>query len=403
MSARSLYFQLQLARGEFRFAVEASVPAGITILLGPSGSGKTTLLDCLAGLMTPDAGRVVLGEEVLLDCDQRVAVPTPRRHCGYLFQTLALFPHMTAEENVEYGLHAVNAEERARRVEEILRSFRIFELKDRRPAESSGGERQRVALARALVTDPRYLLLDEPMTALDAATKARIMDDLRAWNAAHGIPVLYVTHERSEAYALGERVLVMEQGKIIAEGTPQEVLDAPRRETVAQVAGYENVFEATVQAIHEDQGTMTCKLLGSASQPKPTGRAALEKFFQAANSGGAQRLPRSQAPSDSVTLEAPLIRAELGESLKLAVRAGDILVSLERPSGLSARNLVAAEIVALHREGTLVVAETECAAQRGIAFSVHLTPGAVKSLNLETGELVWLVLKTHSCHVLRSS
>src|SRR6202023_2351074 len=125
------------------------------------------------------------------------------------------------------------------------------------------GERQRVALARALVTDPSVLLLDEPLAALDARTKSGILDDLRQWNQAHRIPILYVTHSRDEVFALGERVLVLENGRIIAQGTPHEVMTAPRQETVAQLAGFENIFDATVLAAHPDRGTMTCQLAAS--------------------------------------------------------------------------------------------------------------------------------------------
>ena len=135
----------------------------------------------------------------------------------------------------------------------MLQEFHIEHLHQQRPGEISGGERQRVALARALVTDPCVLLLDEPLAALDAATKAKILDDLRRWNQAHRIPILYVTHSREEVIALGERVLVMEQGRIIAHGTPHEVLSAPLQETVAQLAGFENIFDATVESVHEDR------------------------------------------------------------------------------------------------------------------------------------------------------
>src|SRR5208283_1925618 len=124
--------------------------------------------------------------------------------------------------------------------------------------------KQRAALARSLVTDPAMLLLDEPLAALDAITKSSIIADLRAWNAAHGIPIIYVTHSLPEAFAVGEAVVVLEAGKIIARGRPMEVLDAPRQETIAQLAGFENLFDATVSALHEERGTMRCALSNSA-------------------------------------------------------------------------------------------------------------------------------------------
>ena len=416
-NSRNLFAALDIGYGNsFRLQVELTQSPGITILFGASGAGKTTMLECLAGLARPDRGRIVVGETTILDSDQHIDLPPQRRRCGYLFQTLALFPHMTVEDNVEYGLSALSKSERRSRSSAILESFRIAPLAQRKPDQISGGERQRVALARALVTDPAFLLLDEPLSGLDAATKGRIVDDLRAWNRDHAIPILYVTHDRSEAFGLGDRVLVLESGRIVAEGTPHEVLDSPRHETVAQLAGFENVFDAVVQAQHENDGTMTCLLVPSADAPRAplraphlpplgdvgrTDRKALEKFFIDSGIGGPASLPPSQAPANHVTLEVPLSRVEPGEELLVGVRAGDIIVALERPQGLSARNLIPAEILSIVPVGPVVLLETACAGDRAIRFKVNLTHKAVESLELSAGDVVWLVLKTHSCHLMR--
>jgi molybdate transport system ATP-binding protein len=365
---------------EFSLDVDFTAAPGFTILFGPSGSGKTTLLDCVAGLAAPDAGRIAVGERVLLDtnADQanaRVDVPVARRGVGYVLQDLALFPHLTVEQNTEYGLAHLPREARRRRAGAMLQEFRIEHLRGRRPAEISGGERQRVALARALVTDPCVLLLDEPLAALDAPTKAKILDDLRKWNQAHGIPILYVTHTREEVVALGESVLVMEQGHIIAQGTPHEVLRAPLQETVAQLAGFENVFDATVWLVHEDRGTMTCRATAS-------------------------RAPGSTAGSTEasfVLLETPLIRAETGSRLRVGIRAGDILLANTKPVGLSARNVIAGRLISLERRDTTVSARVDC----GVEMEVYLTLAARDDLGLTEGREVWLVIKTHSCHLMR--
>ncbi|HEY6937450.1 MAG TPA: ATP-binding cassette domain-containing protein, partial [Terriglobales bacterium] len=284
---------LRADRGrEFLLDVQLEVPPGITILFGASGAGKTTLLDCLAGLLEPDAGHIALRGRVLFDKTAGINLPTRKRSLGYVFQDLALFPHLTVEANIRYGLTKVPAEEQSRRTAAILDSLRASHLRARHPGEISGGERQRVALARALVTDPELLLLDEPLGGLDAPIKSAIVDDLRAWNRAHQIPILYVTHDRGEVFALGERAVVLEGGKLIAQGTPHEVLNAPRQEAVAQLAGFENIFDATAESIHEAQGTMTCRLAGTA-----------------------------------VTLEVPLSRVAPGGPARVAVRAGDILLA----------------------------------------------------------------------------
>lgn len=357
--------QLSASAGVGRgFALDVRFPvaAGFTALFGASGAGKTTILDCIAGLQRPDSGRIAVGERALFDAEKGVDIPTRARHIGYLFQTLALFPHMTGRQNIEYGLASIARSDRDIRITEIAESFGISQILERRPSEISGGERQRVALARALVTRPRALLLDEPMTALDAVTKARIVDDLRRWNQRHAVPILCVTHEREEVYALGDRVVVLEGGQIIADGTPHEVLSRPQFESVAQLAGFENIFVCSVVSTHPEQGTMTCRVEGT-----------------------------------EMTLEVPLTRLADERSVRVGIRAGDILVASSRPAGLSARNIIGGHILSLRQQGVTVIAEVEC----GGKLTVHLTPGACQSLELEAGKPIWLVLKTYSCHVLR--
>ena len=346
---------------EFALNVNFTAPSGFTILFGASGSGKTTLLDCIAGLTTPDSGVITVGSKKFFDASTRLNVPVSQRNVGYVFQDLALFPHLTVESNVGYGLNRFSHIHRGRRVQSILNAFRISALLERRPSEISGGERQRVALARALVTDPCILLLDEPLAALDGATKAHILDDLRDWNREHRIPILYVTHSREEVFALGERVLVLDQGRILAQGSPHEVMGAPRQEMVAQLAGFENIFDATVVSVHEDRGTMTCRL-----------------------------------GSSVVEMETPLIRANVGTVLRIGIRAGDVLLATVRPEGLSARNVIAGKIVSLACRDAIIAARVDI----GIEMEVHLTLAARDALHLAADREVWLVVKTHSCHLM---
>jgi molybdate transport system ATP-binding protein len=346
---------------DFELKLEVSLPPGINIIFGPSGAGKTTLLDCIAGLSVPDGGEITVGGRDFFRESSATNLRTQDRGIGYVFQELALFPHLTVRRNVEYGIAKLTAGERRRRTNGILESFRITHLGDRRPQAISGGERQRVALARALVTDPCVLLLDEPMAGLDGIAKAKILDDLRSWNQAHRIPILYVTHNREEVFALGERVVVVENGRIIAQGTPHEVLLAPRRETVAQLAGFENIFDARVMSVHADRGTMTCQLAGS-----------------------------------EVELETPLVRASAGETLRVGIQAGDVLLATVKPAGLSARNCLPGTIVSLVQRDVMVVATVDC----GVAMSVHLTLAARDSLELQPERQVWLIVKTYSCHLL---
>jgi len=365
----------------FSLDVEFSAAPGFTILFGPSGSGKTTLLDCVAGLAAPDSGRIAVGERLWFDVASHVDVPVAKRGVAYVLQDLALFPHLTVEQNTEYGLAHLPPLERRQRAAAMLQEFRINHVRQQRPAEISGGERQRVALARALVTNPCVLLLDEPLAALDAFTKSKILEDLRRWNQAHGIPILYVTHTREEVIALGERVLVMEEGRIIAQGTPHEVLSAPLRETVAQLAGFENIFDASVESVHEDRGTMTCRIM--------TCRIITYRTTT-------RPLPSSHEGS-FVLLETPLIRTEPGAHLRVGIRAGDILLAIVEPVGLSARNVLAGRLVSLERRDMIISAHVDC----GVEMDVHLTLAARDALELTEGREVWLVIKTHSCHLLQ--
>jgi len=354
-------------RQEFLLEVEFTAAPGFTILFGPSGAGKTTLLDCVAGLVMPDAGRISIGGRVLFDGGRGTNLPVAKRHAGYVFQSLALFPHLTVEENVQYGLAHLPQAQRRERTSAILRACRISHLALRNPREISGGESQRAALARTLVTDPAVLLLDEPLGALDAATKAKIIDDLREWNRTHRIPILYVTHSREEVFALGERVLVIDEGRIVAQGTPHEVMTAPLQETVAQLVGFENVFDATVEAVHPERGTMTCAL--------PT-----------------------EGHAGPVHLETPLVRAGVGSSLRVGIRAGDILLATSLPQGLSARNVIPGRVLSLQQRDVIVSARVYC----GLEMEVHLTLVARDSLLLGPGREVWLVIKTHSCHLMQT-
>jgi molybdate transport system ATP-binding protein len=202
----------------FSLDVEFNAAPGVTVIFGPSGSGKTTVLECIAGLLEPDAGAISINGDVLFDSARESNLTPQERRVGYVFQDLALFPHMSAAENVGFGIRA-NGQEKRELVRDILERFHIAHLAANRPAEISGGERQRVALARALVTRPRLLLLDEPFSALDDELKRAIIDDLKRWLEGSNIPVLLVTHDRQEAEILGERMLLLKEGSVVTRET----------------------------------------------------------------------------------------------------------------------------------------------------------------------------------------
>jgi len=349
---------------DFSLDVAFDANPGFTILFGASGAGKTTLLDCIAGLTRPDDGSISVRERTLFDSSKRIDLAIARRRAGYVLQNLALFPNMTVAQNVAYGLAHLYEAHRNQRVTSMLESFRIAHLAPRNIRQISGGEAQRVALARTLITEPGVLLLDEPLAALDSPTKSQIIDDLRRWNEKHLIPILYVTHSRDEVFALGERVIILDAGHIVAQGTPHEVMNAPMQETVAQLAGFENVFDVLVQAVRPERGTMTCQVAGD---------------------GG------------PLLLETPLVRGGVGATLRVGIRAGDILLATSPPIGLSARNVIPGRITSLEQHDVIVSARVK----GRVEMEVHLTLAARDSLQLARGKEVWLVIKTHSCHLMQ--
>ncbi len=229
-------------RGEgnhgFDLDIDLEVPPGITILFGPSGSGKSTTLQAIAGLCRPAAGRIALGDEVWFDSGRGLDRPIHWRGVAYVFQSLALFPHMTGAGNVAYGIdHRLPRAERLQRAIALLERVGVGHLAHSRPRRFSGGEAQRVALARALAMKPRVMLLDEPFSALDRDLRIQLAGLVRGLVDELGIPMIQVTHNHGEARAMGDRIVRMEQGKVVAAGTvaqvlgdPQTILDARSRD-----------------------------------------------------------------------------------------------------------------------------------------------------------------------------
>jgi molybdate transport system ATP-binding protein len=227
--------------GEARLRVEARVNSeqvgvprldvrfetydGITVVMGPSGAGKSTLLSSIAGLVRPNAGRITLGGRLLFDERTTIHLPAHERRVALVFQSLALFPHLSAWENVAYGLPRGPRDERRRRAVSWLERVRVAELAERRPETLSGGEAQRVALARALASEPEVLLLDEPFSAMDASLRRELGDELQSLVTEAAIPALLVTHDRGDADRLGARILRLEAGKLAEDSSAQSQLE----------------------------------------------------------------------------------------------------------------------------------------------------------------------------------
>jgi molybdate transport system ATP-binding protein len=212
--------------GEFSIAARFETAAGVTALFGPSGSGKTTLVNMIAGLVTPDRGRITLADEVLFDAKQRINVPAHRRRIGYVFQEGRLFPHLKVAANLDYGRRMSGLAPDPADTKRIVDLLDLGQLLDRRPGKLSGGERQRVAIGRALLMRPRLLLLDEPLASLDAARKREILPYLERLRDEAAVPMVYVSHQAGELRRMATSVVRLDGGRVAAVGG-KELLDHP--------------------------------------------------------------------------------------------------------------------------------------------------------------------------------
>ena len=250
-----LEIQIKKKLPDFTLDVTFTADNAPLSILGPSGAGKTMLLRCIAGLEHPDQGRIALNGRVMFDAERQIAIPARERRVGMLFQHYALFPHRTVAENIAFGLAGLSHDERNKRAASMMQRVHIPDLGRRYPRELSGGEQQRAAIARALATEPEALLLDEPLSALDTHLRGQMEAQLQETFAAFERPVLLVTHNIEEAYRLGDRLLVLSRGHVVACGDKEEVFRHPPTVEVGRLTGCKNFSRAralsptTIEAI----------------------------------------------------------------------------------------------------------------------------------------------------------
>ncbi len=235
---------------EFTLDAEFKCRNEMIVLFGPTGAGKTLTLNCIAGLEHPDAGYISVNNTVYFDSEKNINISPQKRKVGYLFQNYALFPHLTVEENILFGLRS---KKDAKELEQMLNIFEIHGLEKRYPSQLSGGQRQRVALARALITQPQILLLDEPFSSLDYTTRVRLRRDLKKIRQLIEIPIILITHNPVEAYTMADTLIVYRHGGIEQVGLPKEIFNKPKSEKVAKLVGINNIFKGNICGVLEDE------------------------------------------------------------------------------------------------------------------------------------------------------
>jgi molybdate transport system ATP-binding protein len=245
------FLLVQVSRRFPGFLLDVSFTAGreTVVLFGPSGGGKSMTLKAIAGILRLDVGRISIGSRVLYDSERRINVPAPQRRVGYVPQGYALFPHLRVEENIGFGLKQADGTGRAAAIREMVSLTGLTGLEGRYPRELSGGQQQRVALARALATNPDILLLDEPFSALDSAIRRALREEITALHNRTGIPTLVVTHDLSDAFDFGRRIVVLDGGRVLQQGSREDVFYRPATRRVAELVGMRNILAATVERI----------------------------------------------------------------------------------------------------------------------------------------------------------
>ncbi len=365
--------------GDFTLKLNCTLTKTVTAVLGGSGSGKSTLLNCISGILSPDEGELVFGDEVLYSSELGIHLPPEKRRFGYVFQEGYLFPHLTVAQNIRYGQRNLgplvkgSSRKTAPDLEKVIEILEIAMLLKRYPGQLSGGQRQRVALARALAMNPRLLLMDEPLASLEEGLKNRILPYLRYIKEAFDVPILYVTHAISEAMAMADEAFLLSDGKITASGEPYQLLAMPTALPIAHLTGVENILSLPV-AFSDKTSGVTVLEIGNQQLVVPYTEQRYSHFSDG-------RAPRTESRS----------------YLPIAIRAEDIIVSLESNLPISARNILKGIIRQITRAGNRTLLSMLVEEQ---LLSVKITHEAKEQLQLTEGMPCYCVIKANAINLL---
>ena len=362
MSGSKLILNVEIALDDFTLALDREVPLdGVTAVFGPSGSGKTSLLHLIAGFLRPDRGAIAFGDDVWASTQSKIWVPPHRRAVGTVFQDAQLFPHLSVRGNLDYADQRADGDAAGYPRAKIIDAMELSSLLDREVHTLSGGERQRVAIARTLLTRPRLLLLDEPLSALDGARKGELLPFLETLKTDFALPTLYVSHDVDEVSRIADRVMMLESGRVIAEGRTDEVLSRFGLE-----AGRNPYEQASV-------------LRGTIDQ------SAAQDDLMAVRVG------------DAVMWLAADIDLAQGSEVRLKIPARDVSLALTPPTGISIQNMLAATVTAIE--------PTKRPAFQAVSMTVGtqsllaiVTRKAVSDLDLAPGRAVYALIKSATFH-----
>lgn len=350
--------EIEHSLGDTLLTVNETIPSiGITAIFGRSGSGKTSLINTIAGLVTPQQGRISVKDHILFDSDKKIDVAVEKRNIGYVFQDARLFPHYSVKGNLLYGAKESLS---GAKLEHIISLLNLSQLLNRYPSDLSGGEKQRVAIARALLAEPDMLLMDEPLASLDLPRKQEVMPFLESLSQEIKTPILYVTHSLSEILRLADHILLLDEGSVIASGLLEEVWGSEAMLPWQPFAEQSSLFEASIEKHHD--------------------KYALSKV----------------ALNSNVGLWVQPLEQDIGTKIRLQIRANDVSVTLNKPTSSSIRNIIPALVsdikpVDSEKGGHNVALQLDLGSH--CFLQANITQWALDELELEPGMQVYAQIK----------